>query len=380
MDLIYFDNAAATKPLQSVNKNIEYINREFYYNPSASHKAGTEAEKLLESSRNNIASFIGTKQSELIFTSGGTESINLALRGAYKARDRKRKRIISTRTEHSAAFETLIDLSKEGAEINFSNVDHNGIADIDSIMSALSDDTLMVSLTHVNNETGVINPVKNIASEIKAYDPGIIIHIDAVQSFGKFSLSNEFTMVDLFSCSAHKTHGPRGTGILYIKRGTRLAPILTGGGQERDLRPGTVNLASIYAFGELISYISSKQKDNFIKVTNVKNMFLKMMKESGFRYETPYTDNTSPYILNIVFPGIKGEILMHHLEEKNIIISAGAACSSKKKTNRVLEGYGLSKETAGSSVRISFSEFNTTQETEVLYKALCEILPKLSHI
>jgi cysteine desulfurase len=381
MNYIYLDNAASTKPIPVVNTDFKYINEEFYANPSASHIMGIEAEKLVDRSRMVISSFLGKDPDNIIFTSGGTESINMALRGAYKAYGNKRKTIITTKTEHAASYETLLDLTKEGANILYIDINKDNTLDLKSLSNLLSSDILMVTIIHVNNETGIINPLGEIARIIKAYDPGILFHADIVQSFGKFDLKNDLKQVDMYSCSAHKIHGPKGIGILGIKRDVRLSPIITGGGQEYKRRAGTIDLPLIYSFAGVISEIKNSYLDDYTYVTGIKNYLMDQIINSDLEYSFNFADNdTSPYILNVSFPGVRSEILMHFLEESNIIISAGAACSSRSKGNRILEGYGLSRNMTGSAVRISFSKFSAKEEMDLLVQALCRVIPKIKHV
>lgn len=378
MPLIYLDNAASTKPYPEVNTDFKYINDNFYANPSAIHGFGIEAEKLLEHSRHLLSSFLKVKQNEIIFTSGATESINIALRGIFLAHGKKSKTILTTATEHSAVYETLLSLSKHnGARIVYLDLDKNGMIDIGSLLNDLSGDVLLVSLTHINNETGIITKVNDIAKLIKSRCPGAYIHVDAVQSFCKIDLSKELTFVDLMSCSAHKIHGPKGIGFLYIKDGLRLEGMLTGGEQERNYRPGTVNLPLIYAFCRIIPLIKENYLNDHIYVASLREYFIHLLEGSDISAKINFKHNCSPYIISISFPGVKSEILVHHLEKEDIIISAGAACSSKKKHNRVLSAYGLDDQTADSTVRISFSVMNTKKELDVLFETLKKTVQKL---
>lgn len=379
MPLIYLDNAASTKPYPAVNEDFAYINDNFYGNPSAIHGFGIEAEKLLEHSRHLLSTFLKVKQSEIIFTSGATESINLALRGIFLAHGKKKKTILTTSTEHSAVYETLLMLKKQnGAHISYLDLDELGIIDPRSLLKHLTDDVVLVSLTHINNETGIINPVAETAAFIKARCPNAYIHIDAVQSFCKIDISKELSNIDLISCSAHKVHGPKGTGFLYVKDGIRLEQILSGGEQEKNLRPGTINLPLIYSFCNIIPLIKEKYQNDLKHVSLLNEYFLNKLKGSGINAKVNFLRNCSPYIISICFPGIKSEILVHHLEKEDIIISAGAACSSRKKHNRVLSAFGLPDKTAESTVRISFSAQNTKEEIDFLFKVLNEIIKKIS--
>ena len=264
MQYIYLDNAASTKPLNIVTDLFQQINDEYYANPSASHEMGVESEKLLENSRDIISEFLDVKQNEIIFTSGGTESINMALKGIYRANRRKRDHIITTNTEHSATYETLMQLKNEEASISFLPSKIDGTIDLDEFKKLLTHKTSVVSLIYVNNESGIINPIKDMVKITKSYDPGIYIHVDAVQSFGKLFINEELKDVDMFSCSSHKIHGPKGIGFLFLKTGTRLVPIISGGGQEKNHRSGTINLPLIHAFSGVVtetkeSYIDDKK-------------------------------------------------------------------------------------------------------------------------
>jgi cysteine desulfurase len=380
MNYIYLDNAASTKPMPVVNKNFITINNGFYANPSASHIMGTEAEKLVDRSRSVIASFIGMDPENIIFTSGGTESINMALRGIYKAYGKKRNGMVTTKAEHAATYETLLDMKKEGAEISFIEFNKDNSLDMDSLEKLLSKKPLIISIIHVNNETGLINPIGEISRFIRSSDPEIFIHTDIVQSFGKIDLKEDLKYVDLFSCSAHKIHGPKGIGLLGIKKNIQLSPITTGGGQEGRKRPGTINLPLIYGFAGVVPEIERMFPQDLDHVKSIKKYLIDLIAGSSLEHRF-YFDiaRTSPYILNISFPGVRSEILMHFLEENGIIISAGAACSSKAKGNRILEAYGIPQKETGSAVRISFSRYTSRDEIDKLYKTLCSVIPKIKH-
>ena len=377
MQYIYFDNAASTKPLQVVTDLFQQINNEFYANPSSSHGMGVESEKLLENSRRILSEFLRVKQNEIIFTSGGTESINIALKGIFRANYRKKDHIITTKTEHAATYESLMDLNNDGATISFLSSKNDGTIDLDELKKLLTQKTLAVSLIHVNNESGIINPIKDAVEIVRSYDPDIFIHVDAVQSFGKLSVNDALKDADMFSCSAHKVHGPKGIGFLFVKNGTRLVPLISGGRQEKNLRSGTTNLPLIYPFSGVVNEIKDRYINDQKFVSSLKEYLVENLENSGLEYKINFTKNTSPYIINISFIGVKSEILMHYLEMKGIIVSAGAACSSKRKKNRVLEGYGLSNDMIESAIRISFSKFNTKKELDIFVDALSIIIPNL---
>jgi len=377
MQPVYLDNAASTRPMSAVSDAFDHVNENYYANPSAAHSMGIEAEKLVDLSRNMIARSIGARPDEIIFTSGGTESINLAVRGLYGAHSKKRNRIITAQTEHAATYETVRSLKEEGADVRFIKIDAHGLPDLGSLMKLIDKNTLLVTLSHVNNESGTINPVEEICRIVKSFDREIYIHIDAVQSFCKMDVKDAVRKSDLMSFSAHKIHGPKGIGFLYCRKGTRLRPEITGGGQEHGLRSGTLDLPLIYSFAKAVSTIDKTYVSNSESVLRIKEHLIGLLGASGLGYVLNFPVNTSPYILNVSFPGIKSEILMHHLEERGIIVSAGSACSSRQKKNRVLKAFGISDENADSAIRISFSKDTTREETQLFFDTLCEVMTKL---
>lgn len=373
---IYLDNSATTKQYDAVtDKMIEYM-RDDFGNPSSLHRLGITAEKAIKSARKNVAEIMGVHDDEIIFTSGGTEADNTALLGAMSARKRRGNKIITTAVEHPAILETANRLEKLGFSVEFIGVDEKGLVDTQALKRALTEDTILVSVMGVNNEVGTIEPIKEIVhlkdEYNKANGTDILFHTDAVQAFGKLPLLS--SGVDLISASAHKIHGPKGIGALYIKKGLTVEPYLIGGGQEKKMRSGTENVPAIVGFG-LASKIAKDNFENRIKnISKVRNHLLAGIKAEikDIKINSIETDSLTwqsgmccPSMLNVSFLGTRGEVLLHTLEQQGVYVSTGSACSSNKKgQSHVLKAMGLKDKEIEGAIRFSFSEFNTIEEME----------------
>lgn len=373
---IYLDNSATTKQYDAVtDKMIEYM-RDDFGNPSSLHRLGITAEKAIKSARKNVAEIMGVHDDEIIFTSGGTEADNTALLGAMSARKRRGNKIITTAVEHPAILETANRLEKLGFSVEFIGVDEKGLVDTQALERALTEDTILVSVMGVNNEVGTIEPIKEIVhlkdEYNKANGTDILFHTDAVQAFGKLPLLS--SGVDLISASAHKIHGPKGIGALYIKKGIIVEPYLIGGGQEKKMRSGTENVPAIVGFG-LASKIAKDNFENRIKnISKVRNHLLAGIKAEikDIKINSMETDSLTwqsgmccPSMLNVSFLGTRGEVLLHTLEQQGVYVSTGSACSSNKKgQSHVLKAMGLKDKEIEGAIRFSFSEFNTIEEME----------------
>lgn len=376
---VYLDNAATTRPYDEVLEYMDEINRIAYGNPSSLHRKGIEAEKLVRKSRETISDSLEVSSKELYFTSGGTESINLALKGFLDANQRMGRHIITSKIEHPATLETCRYLEEIGYKIDYIGVDDKGIIDIEELGEKLMPDTALVSVMLINNETGSIQPVDDIAKIIKSSRSSAAFHVDAVQGYGKIHISPEKSGIDMLSLSSHKIHGPKGVGALYVKKNIKIKPIIFGGGQESQLRSGTENVPGICGFG-----LAAKKAFDTIdiarhKVGDLKELFVKLLKAlepDDYRIISPET--ASPYIINISFKGVKAEVLLHHLEERGIYISSGSACSSRrKKHSHVLAAMSVKDCYIEGAVRFSFSQFNNEKEIVYVVDAIREILPKI---
>lgn len=358
--IVYLDNSATTKVYDEVAEKMAAVMLEAYGNPSSLHTLGLDAEKLLKEARKTVASVFGADDKEIVFTSGGTESDNMAIVGAYNARKRESNHIITTTIEHPAVLETVKNLERQGAKVTYIDVDRNSMLDMDALREAISGGAAVISVMAVNNETGAMMPLC-LVNEVKG---NAILHCDAVQAFCKEEIEN--LPADLISVSAHKIHGPKGIGALYIKNGVKIPSLIEGGGQERGLRSGTENLPGIVGMAEAVKR-TMQDKDGYERVKRLNLKLRNGLAEeiSDIRFNSP--ENGVPYILNVSFLGTKGEVLLHKLEQEGIYVSTGSACSSGrngKAGSHVLKAMGLSKEEIEGAIRFSFGAFNTEEEID----------------
>jgi Cysteine sulfinate desulfinase/cysteine desulfurase and related enzymes len=375
---IYLDNSATTKPYDDVIEYIAEISKNFYGNPSSLHSMGIEAERKVNKAREAIAKSLGTMPKQVFFTSGGTESNNLAIKGYLEANPRKGKHIITTAIEHPSVIEVFKYLEKLGYKVDYIGVDSNGRILMNELKAKINTETALVSIMLVNNETGSIQPIKEASSIVKSINPQTIIHTDAVQAFGKITISPGKSGIDLMSVSSHKIHGPKGIGALYVSENVKLKPLFSGGGQESLLRSGTENVPGICGFGLAVENTYGMLDINFEYVEKLKNTFIEGLEKCTFDYRINSSKLSSPYILNISFEGLKSEVLLHHLEEGKIFVSAGSACSSRKRTrSHVLQAMCMPDPLIDSAIRFSFSSFNNEEEIKTTISALQEIVPKI---
>ena len=358
--IVYLDNSATTKVYDEVAEKMAAVMLDAYGNPSSLHTLGLDAEKLLKEARKTVASVFGADDKEIVFTSGGTESDNMAIVGAYNARKRESNHIITTTIEHPAVLETVKNLERQGAKVTYIDVDRNSMLDMDALREAISGGAAVISVMAVNNETGAMMPLC-LVNEVKG---NAILHCDAVQAFCKEEIEN--LPADLISVSAHKIHGPKGIGAIYIKNGVKIPSLIEGGGQERGLRSGTENLPGIVGMAEAVKR-TMQDKDGYERIKRLNLKLRNGLAEeiSDIRFNSP--ENGVPYILNVSFLGTKGEVLLHKLEQEGIYVSTGSACSSGrngKAGSHVLKAMGLSKEEIEGAIRFSFGAFNTEEEID----------------
>jgi len=362
----YLDNSATTKVSENAAKKAMQLMCETFGNPSSLHSFGFEAEKELSAARENIASLIGAKENEIYFTSGGTEANNLALMGTAEAKKRAGNKIIVTAIEHSSVLDTAKHLEALGYEVEFIYPkDKNGF-DIKDFENAIDEKTILVSVMMTNNETGLMPPVSKIPAIIKRKGSPALFHIDAVQALGKENINVVSLKCDLMSISAHKIHGPKGVGALYIKKGVRVLPRTFGGKQENSLRPGTEALPLIGAFSVAASEV--KVFENYDKISKL-NIYLrqKLADLSDIIINSP--DDASPYILNFSAKGIRSETMLHHLSGYGVYVSSGSACSKGGKSH-VLSALNIDDDLADSAIRVSFSKESTKEDVDALLEAL----------
>lgn len=378
--LIYFDNSATTKPYKEVVDAFVKVSTDFFGNPSSLHQIGGEAEKLLSRGRKQIAELLAVKPSEIIFTSGGTESNNLAIKGAALKNRHCGNHIITTNVEHASVRESVQQLKEMGFEVTFIPVDHEGRVKAEEIAGAITDETILVSVMHVNNEVGSIQPIQEIGELLKDY-PKILFHVDHIQGVGKIPLNLTNRHIDLCSFSAHKFHGFKGTGFLYIRDGVQLTPLFTGGSQEGKQRSGTENVAGMVSLAKALRMTLDFEEKKIDDVLEVKEALRKgIEKIEGITVHTP-VNNAAPHILNFSVKGFKAEVFVHALEEKNIYVSTTSACSSKKSAgSSTLFAMGVPEELAKSAVRVSLSYDNTIDEAQYVIAAIQETVNQLKEV
>ncbi|MDO5331108.1 MAG: cysteine desulfurase family protein [Bacillota bacterium] len=359
---VYLDNSATTKPYQCVREAVNKVLDTEFGNPSTLYTLGLSAEKIVKAARENVAKKIGASSEEVFFTSCGTESDNTAIFGAYKSRCHQGKRIITTAVEHPAVLRCFEELKRQGADAVFVPVNSDGTFNMDEFKKALTTDTIFVSIMHVNNESGAIFPIEEISKLLDTLPKRPIFHSDCVQSFGKLDIDVKKMGVDMISVSGHKVHAPKGIGALYIKKGLHIPSFVFGGGQEAGFRSGTENMAGIAGFGAALEKMNVKSAA--ANMTEVK-MYLKdklLFSIDDIKINTP--DISAPSVLNVSFLGTRAEVLLHTLEQDEIFVSTGSACSSKSKGSHVLRAMGLNPEEIEGAIRFSFSEDNTKEQMD----------------
>ena len=367
-----------SEALEEMNR----IYKNFYGNPSSLHKIGSDAEKVLQNARETIAKTLGVSDREIFFTSGGTESNNWAIKGSARANKKRAPYIVTSKTEHASVIECFSYLETEGFFPEFLEVSSDGLLDPILICEKIHDQTSLISFIIVNNETGAIQNIEQLIHSIRLKNPKTIIHVDAVQAYGKIPLNLSMLDVDLASISAHKIHGPKGCGALYIKNKTRINPVLHGGGQERKFRSGTENVPAIHGFATAANVIHDRMDDNIKNNKLMKSIIIdgliKNFGRDGFFINSP--DNAYEGILNISFPRVKAQVLMQHLEALNIFVSIGSACSSHKNVqSHVLKAMNLPKENIDGAIRLSFSGDNTADEAKRFIEATKEIISVIKY-
>lgn len=372
----YFDNSATTMPCPQAVEGVKYALENCWGNPSSLHYFGNEANRLLEKSRENVANAIGCEADEVVFTSGGTESNNLAVFGAARRMKNFGRRIVSSVAEHPSVYDSLAELEKEGFEVVRLPVDSTGKVSAKDIYDAVTPDTVLVSIMLVNNETGAIMPVEKIKKAVVRASSPALVHVDAVQAFGKMNVRPSSIGADLMSVSSHKIHGPKGAGALYIKKGVRLKPLLFGGEQSGKIRPGTEALPALSGFGNAAKEAADYRKSSAYVKELRDYMLCEFEKIGGIEINSPA--DALPYVTNISVPGVKSEPMLNFLSSKGICVSAGSACSKGKKS-RVLSEMSLPIERLESPIRISFSRFTTKEEIDYFVLSLRQARETIYH-
>lgn len=376
---VYLDNSATTCAYDSVGELVKKVMCEDYGNPSSMHAKGVEAERYIKEAKETFGKLLKVKEKEIFFTSGGTESDNLALRGATWANQRAGKHLITSAIEHPAIINTMRHLEEEGFRVTYLPVDRYGRVKLDALKEALCEETILVSIMYVNNEVGSVQPIQEAASIVKAYNKDILFHVDAVQGFGKYRIYPKKLKVDLCSVSGHKIHGPKGTGVLYIGEDVKIKPIVFGGEQQKNVRSGTENVPGIAGLSLAAKTIYQGLD---VKVAQMRRLKQRFIRGVGQIEDTVvhglYDETSAPHIISVGFAGIRSEVLLHALEEKGIYVSSGSACASNHpQVSGVLKGIGARQEFLDATLRFSMSEFTTPEEIDYTLDTLYNIVPRL---
>lgn len=375
----YFDNSATTRCYPEVAEIVVKTMTEDFGNPSAMHLKGVEAEKYVREAAQILAKILKVNEKEIIFTSGGTESNNLALFGGADANKRSGNHIITTSVEHAAVGQPAERLEQMGYEVTIVPVDHRGVVQLEALEKALRPDTILVSTMYVNNEVGAVMPVEEIAKLVHEKSPKALYHVDAIQAFGKYSIYPKKAGIDMLSVSSHKIHGPKGVGFLYINEKARIQPQILGGGQQAGMRSGTDNVPGIAGLGVAAKMVYTDFDKKIEHMYQLKERLAEgFLKLPDVRLNGMEIREGAPQILSASFLGVRSEVLLHTLEEKGIYVSAGSACSShKRKAAGTLSAMGMEAAQRESTLRFSFSEENTFEEVDYALEVIGQVLPML---
>ena len=375
----YFDNSATTRVFDSVKDVVVKVMTEDYGNAAAKHLKGVEAENYIKEARSIIAKTLKVQDKEILFTSGGSESNNMALIGTAQAYKRAGNHIISSNIEHASVYRPLEYLEEQGFEVTYLPVDHQGHIDLKELEGALRPETILVSIMYVNNEIGSVEPIEEISKVIKKMNPDTLLHVDAIQAYGKLEIYPKRQGIDLMSVSGHKLHGPKGVGFLYIGEGVKIKPLIYGGGQQKGLRSGTENVPGVAGLGEAVKEVFTNHQEKLDNLYGLKDYFMTRIQElDGVWLNSQPGQESAPQIVSVSFEGIRSEVLLHALEEKGIYVSSGSACSiNHPGVSGALKGIGVKKELLDGTLRFSFGLFNTREEIDYAMEALKEMLPIL---
>jgi cysteine desulfurase len=375
---VYFDNSATTKASDEAIEVMVDVMKNLYGNPSSSHPLGVSAEKKLNECRDTAAGFIGSQRSEIFFTSGGSESNNFLIRGFAKPGTH----VITTCIEHPSVLNTCRELEKHDVRVTVLGVDERGKINLKELEDSIGKDTVVVSIMHVNNEIGVIQDIESIGKIIKAKSSRAKFHVDAVQSFGKLRIDVARSNIELLSASGHKIYGPRGVGLAYVKKGLYPEPLIYGGGQESGFRSGTENLAAVAGFACAIKNANTSLEENYKKVNELKKYFLESIASiKDIKINSEDSKDFLPHVVSVSFIGVRGEVLLHALEEHNIYVSTGSACSAGKNSKSyVLKAIGLTDNEIDGTIRFSFNPGNNREEVDYTIDKLAKSVNFLRRI
>ncbi|MCI8484750.1 MAG: cysteine desulfurase [Lachnospiraceae bacterium] len=376
---VYFDNAATTRCCDQARDAMLQVLSEDYGNPSSLHRKGLDGENYIKEAKNHICRTLKIRDSELIFTSGGTESNNLAIIGTAMANKRRGMHLITTKVEHPAVAAPMRYLEEQGFTVTWLNTDGDGLISLEQLRDAVTPETILVSIMYVNNEIGAVEPIEEAAKIIKEKNPETLFHVDAIQAYGKYVIHPKKIGIDLMSVSGHKIHGPKGTGFLYVKEKTKIRPVIYGGGQQRGMRSGTENVPGIAGMGQAAKEAYQDFTEKQEHLYELKETFLAGIQEETWAHVNGRTGRDSaPHIISLTVDGVRSEVLLHALEDRQIYVSAGSACASNKPApSAALQAIHVKKEDLESTIRISFCSENTREEVAYCLNALREIVPML---
>ena len=376
---VYFDNSASTKVSEKAIEIMLKTMRDDYANTSGKPIKGVEAESYVKDAADIIAKTLKVKKGEIIFTSGGTESNNMALIGGAMSRKRYGKHIIISGIEHPAVYRPAEFLTEQGFELSVLPVNGEGQVDLELLKSAIRDDTVLVSVMYVNNEIGAIEPVEEISKIIKAENKDILFHVDAIQAYTKLRINPKSQGIDMLSASGHKFHGPKGVGFLYIDSNVKINPIIFGGGHQRGMRSGTLNTTGIAGMGVAAKEAYDNFDERINKISDLKYYLMdELEKTEGAILNTGRGENFAPQVISVSFEDIRAEVLLHALEDRGIYVSSGSACSSNHPgISGTLKAIGVRENLLDATIRISLSELNNKEEADYFIKNLKELLPLL---
>ena len=377
---VYLDNSATTMSYPEVGELVYKVMCRDYGNPASMHRKGVEAEHYIREAKETLAKILKVNAKEIFFTSGGTESDNLALIGCARANKRSGNHLITTSIEHPAILNTMRYLEEEeGFRVTYLPVDSKGKVKLDALKEALCPETILVSIMYVNNEVGTVQPVEEAAKMVKEYDSSILFHTDAVQGFGKYHIYPKRMGIDLLTASGHKIHGPKGVGFLYIGDKVKIHPILFGGGHQKNIRSGTENVPGTAGLGLAAKMIYQDMDMKVALMRELKNYFIEGISKIEDTTIHGFTDEGSaPHIISVGIAGIRSEVLLHALEDKGIYVSSGSACSSNHPSvSGVLKGIGAADEYLDATLRFSMSEFTTKEEIDYTLETLYNCIPML---
>lgn len=376
---VYLDNSATTRCSERAKDLMVKVLMEDYGNPSSLHMKGVEAENYIKEAKKKIAKTLKVDEKEILFTSGGTESNNTALIGAALANKRARNHIITTSIEHASVSAVTGYLEELGFRVAYLKVDADGIISLDELREAVCEDTILVSMMMVNNEIGAVEPIEEAIKVIKEKNPNTLVHVDAIQAYGKYRIFPKKLGIDMLSVSGHKIHAPKGTGFLFIKDKTKVKPLIYGGGQQKGMRSGTENVPGVAALGEAAEEIYENFEEKIDHLYQIKQRFVEgVLKIEGVSVNGKTGRDSAPQIVSVSIDGVRSEVMLHTLEDRKIYVSAGSACSSNKPSvSHTLTSIGLKNNLLDSTIRFSFSVHTTEEEIDYALEVMNEVVPKL---